>query len=165
MNSEFSFRTLAILARVILVPLLGVGVATASPTKLNDVPVGMQDPAPVRDFVLREVMIPMRDGVKLHTLIFVPNGAKDAPILMNRTPYDAVGRSTRGDSVTLLGTLPLQDEFYVKAGYIRVYQDVRGKYGSEGDYGMTRTRRGPLNSSTGDHATDPDAPITSGKTH
>ncbi|HEX4973724.1 MAG TPA: CocE/NonD family hydrolase, partial [Steroidobacteraceae bacterium] len=121
---------------------------------MNDVPAAVQDPAPARDFTLRDVMIPMRDGVKLHTLIFVPNGAKDAPILMNRTPYDAVGRSTRGDSTALLGTLPLNDEFYAKAGYIRVYQDVRGKYGSEGDYVMTLPLRGPLNPMQVDHSTD-----------
>jgi len=156
-NSEFSSCPswrLGALARVILVALPLAGAATASPSELNDVPAAVKDAAQKRDYELREVMIPMRDGVKLHTLVFVPNGAKDAPILMNRTPYDAVGRSTRADSLSLAGTLPLQDEFYVKAGYIRVYQDVRGKYGSEGDYVMTRPLRGPLNSSAVDHSTD-----------
>ena len=129
------------------------GMAAAS--EMNDVPAGIKAPVAERDFTRREVMIPMRDGVKLRTLIFVPNGAKDAPLLMNRTPYDAVGRSTRNaDSPTLLGTLPPNDEFYVKHGYIRVYQDVRGKYGSEGDYVMTRPLRGPLNATAVDHSTD-----------
>ena len=41
------------------------------------------------DYVRREVMIPMRDGVKLHTVILVPKGAKAAPILLTRTPYNA----------------------------------------------------------------------------
>src|SRR5262245_26917614 len=41
------------------------------------------------DHVRRDVMIPMRDGVKLHTVILVPKGAKNAPILLTRTPYDA----------------------------------------------------------------------------
>src|SRR5687767_5787375 len=41
------------------------------------------------DHVRREVMIPMRDGVKLHTVILVPKGANGAPILFTRTPYDA----------------------------------------------------------------------------
>ena len=41
------------------------------------------------DHVRREVMIPMRDGVKLHTVIIVPKGAKRAPILLTRTPYKA----------------------------------------------------------------------------
>src|SRR5688572_33081587 len=134
---------------VMLCLLAVFGIATAA--EMNDVPVGIKAPVAQRDFTQREVMIPMRDGVKLRTLIFVPNGAKDAPLLMNRTPYDAVGRSTRNaDSPTLLGTLPPNDEFYVKHGYIRVYQDVRGKYGSEGDYVMTRLLRGPLNATAVD---------------
>ena len=41
------------------------------------------------DYVKREVMIPMRDGVKLHTVILIPKGAKNAPILLTRTPYNA----------------------------------------------------------------------------
>ena len=41
------------------------------------------------DYTKREVMIPMRDGVKLYTVIVIPNGAKNAPILLTRTPYDA----------------------------------------------------------------------------
>ncbi len=43
------------------------------------------------DYVKREVMIPMRDGVKLHTVIVVPNGAKGAPILLTRTPLQRHG--------------------------------------------------------------------------
>ena len=41
------------------------------------------------DHARRDVMIPMRDGVKLHTVILIPKGAKRAPILLTRTPYDA----------------------------------------------------------------------------
>ena len=54
----------------------------------------------------------------------------------------------------MLATLPQGDEVFVADGYIRVFQDVRGKYGSEGDYVMTRPLRGPLNSSEVDHSTD-----------
>src|SRR5207247_1076689 len=54
----------------------------------------------------------------------------------------------------MLATLPLFDEVFVADGYIRVYQDVRGKYGSEGEYVMTRPLRGPLNDSKVDHSTD-----------
>ena len=43
------------------------------------------------DFTRRDVMVPMRDGVKLHTVILVPKGARRAPILLTRTPYDATG--------------------------------------------------------------------------
>ena len=44
------------------------------------------------DYVERQVMIPMRDGVKLKTLILVPRGARRAPILLTRTPYGATER-------------------------------------------------------------------------
>src|SRR5581483_3598681 len=89
------------------------------------------------DYVKRVEMIPMRDGVKLYTVIVIPKGAKDAPILLDRTPYDAAKRAVRSESPHMLEALPLSDEVFVKAGYIIVYQDVRGKYGSEGPYIMT----------------------------
>ncbi len=54
----------------------------------------------------------------------------------------------------MLAILPQGDEVFVAEGYIRVFQDVRGKYGSEGEYFMTRPLRGPLNSSATDHSTD-----------
>ncbi len=90
-------------------------------------------------------MIPMRDGVKLFTVIVVPKGAQHAPILLTRTPYNAAERTRRMRSPYMLATLPQGDEVFVADGYIRVFQDIRGKYGSEGDYIMTRPLRGPLN--------------------
>ena len=89
------------------------------------------------DFDKRVVMVPMRDGVKLYTVIVVPKGAKDAPILLTRTPYNAAERAARS-SGRMIEALPLSDEVFVNDGYIRVYQDVRGKYKSEGAYLMTR---------------------------
>src|SRR5690242_9654611 len=106
------------------------------------------------DYTRREVMIPMRDGVKLHTVILVPKGAKRAPIILTRTPYNASRRAERTVSLHLAATLPLSDDQYADGTYIRVFQDVRGKYGSEGDYVMTRPLRGPLNDSKVDHSTD-----------
>src|SRR5262245_17629628 len=50
------------------------------------------------DYVKRDVMIPMRDGVKLHTVILVPKGAQRAPILLTRTPYDATALTTHARS-------------------------------------------------------------------
>src|SRR5258708_21634157 len=50
------------------------------------------------DYVRREVMIPMRDGVKLHTVILVPKGANHAPILLTRTPYNATQLTTHMNS-------------------------------------------------------------------
>ena len=109
------------------------------------------------DYVRRDVMIPMRDGVKLHTVILVPRGAKGAPILLTRTPYDANALTGHAQSAHLGPILNGYDnatDVIVDGGYIRVVQDVRGKYGSEGDYVMNRPLRGPLNPTTVDHATD-----------
>ncbi|MCC6829517.1 MAG: CocE/NonD family hydrolase [Novosphingobium sp.] len=120
----------------------------------GDIPATFSAPTDNRDYIKREVMVPMRDGKKLFTVIVVPKGAVNAPIVLTRTPYDAKGRAKRMESPSMLSTLPLADEIFVKAGYIRVYQDVRGKYGSEGDYVVTRPVIGPLNPTQVDHVTD-----------
>ncbi len=109
------------------------------------------------DYSRREVMVPMRDGVKLHTVILVPKGAKNAPILLTRTPYDASALTNHVHSSHLGPSLYGYDnatDVIVEGGYIRVVQDVRGKYGSEGDYVMNRPLHGPLNPTPVDHATD-----------
>jgi putative CocE/NonD family hydrolase len=105
----------------------------------------------------RDVMIPMRDGVKLHTVILVPKGAARAPMLLTRTPYNADELTTYSSTARLIGALDgydNADDAIVAAGYIRVVQDVRGKYRSEGEYVMNRPLRGPLNPTNVDHATD-----------
>ncbi|HKD80106.1 MAG TPA: CocE/NonD family hydrolase [Candidatus Angelobacter sp.] len=112
------------------------------------------------DYERREVMIPMRDGVKLHTVILVPRSAtnaKPAPILLTRTPYNANDLTTHANSSHLGPSLWGYDnatEVVVEGGYIRVVQDVRGKYGSEGDYVMNRPLHGPQNPTPVDHSTD-----------
>jgi uncharacterized protein len=106
------------------------------------------------DYVMREAMIPMRDGVKLYTVIIVPKGARQAPILLTRTPYNASKRADRNASVHRVSRLPLDDEPFADDSYIRVYQDVRGKEKSEGAYVMTRPLVGPLNPTKVDHSTD-----------
>jgi putative CocE/NonD family hydrolase len=109
------------------------------------------------DYARRDVMIPMRDGVKLHTVILVPRGAHGAPILLTRTPYDATKLTSHLPSTHLGPILYGYDnatDVIVEGGYIRVVQDIRGKYGSEGDYVMTRPLRGPLNPTPVDHSTD-----------
>jgi len=105
----------------------------------------------------RDVMIPMRDGVKLHAVIVVPKGAKNAPMLLTRTPYNAeaeVSNAASPDIARILQGYDNAAEVIVQGGYIRVLEDVRGKYGSEGDYVMNRPLRGPLNPTPVDHATD-----------
>src|SRR5882724_11569438 len=109
------------------------------------------------DYDRRDVMIPMRDGVKLRTIIFVPRGAKGAPILLTRTPYDANELTSHIHSSHLGPILYGYDnatDVIVDGGYIRVVQDIRGKYGSEGDYVMNRPLRGPQNPTPVDHSTD-----------
>jgi putative CocE/NonD family hydrolase len=119
-----------------------------------DIPPKFEAPTASYDYVKRDVMIPMRDGVKLHTVIVIPKGARNAPMILTRTPYNASNRTERNKSPHMLALLPEGDEVFVADGYIRVFQDVRGKYGSEGEYVMTRPLRGPLNSSPVDHSTD-----------
>jgi putative CocE/NonD family hydrolase len=109
------------------------------------------------DYVKREVMIPMRDGVKLQTVILIPSGAQHAPILLSRTPYGATDRIAKNSSAHLsavIDSTDVADDAVVNGGYIRVLQDVRGKHGSEGDYMMNRPLQGPLNPTPVDHATD-----------
>jgi uncharacterized protein len=125
-----------------------------TPPLTPDIPPVYLAPTDVYDYVKREAMIPMRDGVKLYTVILVPKGARNAAMLLTRTPYKAKKRAQRAVSASLLATLPEGDEVFVAGGYIRVYQDVRGKYDSEGEYVLTRPARGPLNASGIDHATD-----------
>jgi hypothetical protein len=115
-------------------------------------------PAAPFDYDKHVVMMPMRDGVKLYTVIFIPKGGHNAPIMLTRTPYNAAAhvRNPSGPPAAhLLDELALGDEGFVESGYIRVYQDVRGKYGSEGPYLMTPPQVGSGFNSTGaDDTTD-----------
>ena len=120
----------------------------------SDIPAEFKAPSADYDYTKRVEMIPMRDGVKLYTVIVIPKGATHAPILLTRTPYNAKKRASRSESPYMINELGMSDEVFVKAGYIRVYQDVRGKYGSEGAYIMVPPPIGPLNSSGIDDTTD-----------
>jgi uncharacterized protein len=120
----------------------------------SDTPANFKPRTESFDYIKREEMIPMHDGVKLKTFILIPKGASHAPILMTRTPYNASERVLRLNSSHLASVVPQMDDTAVAAGYIIVYQDIRGKYGSQGDYVMTRPLKGPLNTTDSDHATD-----------
>src|SRR6266704_1128859 len=127
------------------------------PGKRRDAVRGLILLASTLGVVQRAVTVPMRDGVKLHTVILLPKGAQNAPILLTRTPYNATELTSHAQSAHLGPILSGYDnatEVIVEGGYIRVVQDVRGKYGSEGDYVMTRPLRGPLNPTPVDHSTD-----------
>jgi putative CocE/NonD family hydrolase len=157
-------RTLALLAPI-LGSLLCWEVAAAQtvapgpkyPDFPSETPAKFEPVTTSFEYVKREVMIPMRDGVKLHTIIIVPKGAQHAPILLTRTPYEAKRMVSYAESSHLGPILQGYDnltEVITEGGYIRALQDVRGKYGSEGDYVMNRPLHGPQNPTPVDHSTD-----------
>ena len=149
---------------VVLAPLLGsVETTLAQTPRQTPTTLTSETPAKIEatndgfDYTRRTVMIPMRDGVKLHTVILVSKNASKAPILLTRTPYDADGLTSHAQSSQLSSILSGYDnatDVIVEGGYIRVVQDVRGKHGSEGDYVMNRPLHGPQNPTPVDHATD-----------
>src|SRR5256886_17350439 len=91
----------------LLAPILGVllladpSAAQAPPSLPSETPAQFTPVADSFDYVRREVMIPMRDGVKLHTVILIPKGAKGTPILLTRTPYNADAITRHTDSPDL----------------------------------------------------------------
>ncbi len=106
------------------------------------------------DYIKRVEMVPMRDGVKLYTVIVMKKGTAGGPILLSRTPYDAKGSASRAHSQLTTEILPVMDKEFVEDNYIRVYQDIRGEHHSEGDFILTRPIVGPLNSTGIDESTD-----------
>jgi putative CocE/NonD family hydrolase len=157
-----SVSTLTLLATVFVALLLAVSPAAAqtprqTPTLPSETPDRFTPTNDGFDYIRRDVMVPMRDGVKLHTVILVPKGAKNAPVLLTRTPYNATELTSHSQSSHLGPILSGYDnatDVIVEGGYIRAVQDIRGKYGSEGDYVMNRPLRGPQNPTAVDHATD-----------
>ena len=145
-------------AAVISIWVLGFPVAggqeSPPPPSVSEIPATFTPKTDTFDYVRREEMVAMRDGVKLKTIVLVPKAAQGAPILLARTPYNAAERMARTKSSRLLSVAPQMMDTSIEAGYIVAYQDVRGKHGSEGDYVMNRPLRGPLNATETDHATD-----------
>ncbi len=100
----------------------------------------------VSPFEIRKEMIPMRDGIRLNTRIFIPRDQPEPlPIILIRSPYGVAG--AEGNFVTALKTLA--DE-----GYIFAFQDIRGKFESEGEFVMQRPAREPGDSTALDEGTD-----------
>ncbi len=136
---------------------ISAGQTPLYPALPSETPAKFVEPTASFDYLKRDAMIPMRDGVKLHTVILVPKGAHGAPILLTRTPYEANAMVSHAHSTHLGPSLQGYDnatDVIVEGGYIRVIQDVRGKYGSEGDYVMNRPLHGPWNPTPVDNATD-----------
>jgi putative CocE/NonD family hydrolase len=134
--------------------LASIVASAQTPPMTPDIPLKFSPAEGDYDYVKRVELIRMRDGVRLYTVIVIPKEAEHAPILLTRTPYDAASRTQRTESPHMLDELPQGDDVFVKAGYIRVFQDVRGKYGSEGEYVMTPPPTGPLNPSSRNDTTD-----------
>jgi putative CocE/NonD family hydrolase len=87
-----------------------------------------------RDYTKQDVMVPARDGVKLHVVIFRPAGSETSgeplPFLIQRTPYGVDGRTST--------SVNANNTELAASGYIFVYADIRGRYKSEGQFVMNR---------------------------
>jgi len=84
-------------------------------------------------FIKTDAMIPARDGVKLHTVIFAPRDAHERlPILLERTPYGAMAEEK---------DLRTRYAHLIADGYIFAFQDIRGRFTSEGQFVMQRQVR------------------------
>ena len=153
-----------IAARILTAALLAASIALAAdpaqpayPDFPSETPANFEPATDSYDYVRREVMIPMRDGVKLLMIILIPKGATHAGILLTRTPYNAKDLTSHTHSGHLGPMLQGYDnaaDIILADGYIRAVQDVRGKYGSEGDNVMNRPIHGPQNPTPVDEATD-----------
>ena len=91
-----------------------------------------------KTFKRMEVQIPMRDGVKLYTDIYIPKKSRgQLPFLFTRTPYGSTDDKGRN------GALPHSYKDFVDDGYIFVFQDIRGRFKSEGQFVMFRPAARP----------------------
>jgi putative CocE/NonD family hydrolase len=99
-------------------------------------------------------MIPMRDGVKLYTVIFKPVGAtQPVPVLLQRTPYGASAGNAPDDTTFSIQAFGTNYGSMLKEGYFLVFQDIRGKYKSEGKMEIHQplihaTQKGAIDEST-----------------
>jgi len=106
-----------------------------------------QTPADTFSYARQEVLIPTRDGVRLNTVIYTPQGMKEPmPFLMLRTPY-GVSKRPSPNLVTYVRDL-------ARDGYVFVYQDIRGRYKSEGVFEMQRMARDKMKKNSIDESTD-----------
>jgi putative CocE/NonD family hydrolase len=100
-------------------------------------------------FDKRDAMIPMRDGTRLHTEVYVPKNATQAlPFVLERTPYGVMD-----DENGITKKFDIYREM-VNGGYIFVFQDIRGRYKSEGQFLMQRRPRNPNDAHAIDEGTD-----------
>ena len=108
----------------------------------------------ITSYSKKTYMIPMRDGIKLFTLVLSPTGnTSPLPFLIQRTPYGA-DLPIKEDSAILTQKLPSYFRSMAQEGYIFVFQDIRGKFKSEGSFEMNRPVYHLLDKSKTDESTD-----------
>ncbi len=106
-------------------------------------------------FEKSDVMIPMRDGVKLHTVILTPKDHRGAlPIMFERTPYGVTVDPANSASDSAFSRFTADAEFLNDDGYIFAFQDIRGRFKSEGEFVMQRPPRDRSDQKAIDESTD-----------
>ncbi len=126
--------------------LLGFSVIAVAAAVALDARQTAAPPDPAAAFTVRDEMIPARDGVKLFTKIFTPkNQTGPLPIVFRRTPYGIDGAA---------GSFTRYYKALADEGYIFVFQDIRGKFKSEGEFVMQRPARAPGDTKSLDEGTD-----------
>ncbi len=126
----------------------------SAPGSGGDIPQHFTPVHAAYDYDRRDVMIPMRDGVSLHAVLIVPHDVRHGPIMLDRTPYSAKRMTSAVETPHVAELTRGTYRDLVEHGYILAFEDVRGKYGSGGDYVMNRPVLGPLNPTKVDHTTD-----------
>src|SRR5438128_1465773 len=117
------FTACALGIALLTLPTAAQTQAPRYPTLPSETPRTVTPPTDGYDYVRRDVMIPMRDTVRLHTVIIVPKralGARSAPILLTRTPYNATDLTTHADSAHMSAILEGYDnatDVIVEGGY------------------------------------------------
>lgn len=110
--------------------------------------------ADITSYTKKTYMIPMRDGIKLFTVVLSPTGhTMPLPFLIQRTPYGA-DLPIKEDSAVGTEKLPSYYKSMAKEGYIFIYQDIRGKFKSEGSFEMNRPVYHLLDKTKTDESTD-----------
>ena len=157
MQRSYRFVRICVVLASAVVTFALAGEPTQDSKSVNETPANFTPKTESFDYVRRTEMIPMRDGVKLYTVIVIPRGAKRAPILLTRTPYDAAEKTKTPSAhlARVLGDSEVVDDLVLNEGYIRVIQDVRGKHHSEGVYLMNPPPHGTeFNPTNADDSTD-----------
>jgi putative CocE/NonD family hydrolase len=116
----------------------------------SSVGLAQKEAAPSQLFRKIEALVPMRDGVRLNTEIYVPKNSRERlPILLTRTPY-GLGHDDKG----FYSELSSSYRELAEEGFIFVFQDIRGRYKSEGQFVMLRLPRDRRNPKAIDESTD-----------